>query len=122
MGKALASRGSAPRVMGGGGATADRVGEVVTVEGVVVRAVRSTPGGPGYVLTVSAPRSDGEIQVWITPQVIARLGPPLALEGRRIRVTGAVWKRDGVAPAMTVADPTQLTAIRRDVAGPALAR
>jgi hypothetical protein len=54
------------------------------------------------------------------------MGPPLALEGRRIRVTGAIWKHDGVAPALTVAEPAQLMAIRRDAdtpaVGPALAR
>jgi hypothetical protein len=122
MGKALASRGAAPRVMGDGGTAADRVGQVVTVEGVVLRATRTAPGGRGYVLTLSPPRSDCEIQVWIMPQAIPRMGPPMALEGRRIRVTGAVWKHDGVAPAMTVADATQLTAIRREVAGPVLAR
>jgi hypothetical protein len=123
MGKALASRGTASRITVG--ATADRVGQVVTVEGVVFRVVR-TPGSAGYVLTVGIPRTDGEIQVWITPQVISRMGPPLALEGRRVRVTGALWKHDGVAPALTVAEPTQLTALRRDfgdpIGGPAFAR
>jgi hypothetical protein len=78
------------------------------------------------VLSVAVPRADGDIQVWMTPQVIVRMGPPLALEGRRVRVTGALWKRDGVVPALTVAEPAQLMAIRRDVdhpaIGPALAR
>jgi hypothetical protein len=129
MGKALARRGKAGSAIGAScrvstGAAADRVGQVVTVEGVVFRATR-TPGGSGYVLRVGVPRAEGEIQVWITPQVIARMGPPLALEGRRVRVTGALWKHDGVAPALTVADPAQLTALRRDAvnptAGPALA-
>jgi hypothetical protein len=130
MGKALAARGKAQSSAGvtlhvGSGAAADRVGQVVTVEGVVLRADR-TPGSAGYVLSLSVTRGDGEIQVWMTPQVIARMGPPLALEGRRVRVTGALWKHDGVAPALTVAEPTQLMAIRRDgvnpAAGPALAR
>jgi hypothetical protein len=101
------------------------VGQVVTVEGLVVRAVRTT-GSAGYVLSVSVPRGDGELQVWITPQVIARIGPPVALEGRRVRVTGALWKHEGLVPALTVAEPTQLMAIRRDAPtptlGPALAR
>jgi hypothetical protein len=123
MGKALASRGTASRITAG--SAADRVGQVVTVEGVVFRAKR-TPGGAGYVLTVGVPRAEGEIQVWITPQVVARMGPPMALEGRRVRVTGALWKHDGVAPALTVVEPTQLTALRRDdgnpMGGPTLAR
>jgi hypothetical protein len=130
MGKALAARGKAPSAAGTSlrvtaGAAADRVGQVVTVEGVVRRVTR-TPGSAGYVLSVSVSRGDSEIQVWMTPQVIVRMGPPLALEGRRIRVTGALWKHDGVAPALTVAEPAQLMAIRRDAdtpaVGPALAR
>lgn len=122
MGKALAARGKAgsatsPRVTTG--APGDRVGQVVTVEGVVQSAVR-IPGSAGYVLSVSVPRGDGELQVWITPQVIARIGPPMALEGRRVRVTGALWKHEGLVPALTVAEPTQLMAIRRDVPNPAV--
>ena len=126
MGKALATRGAArlaggaaasPPVMRDWAAAADWVGQVVMVEGVVLSADR-TAGGAGYVLTLGALRADDEIRIWITPHAVARMGPPLALEGRRVRVMGALWKHDGVAPALTVADPTQLAVLRRDFSGP----
>jgi hypothetical protein len=133
MGKALATRGTAqsargvvagPPLMRDWSAAADWVGQVVVVEGVVRRASR-IDGGTGYVLTLGALRADDEIRIWITPHAVGRMGPPLALEGRRVRVTGALWQHDGVAPALTIVEPTQLAVLRRDPTGlgtgPALA-
>jgi hypothetical protein len=133
MGKALATRGAAqaargvvtePPLMRDWAGAADWVGHVVVVEGVVRQASRIA-GGAGYVLTLGALRGDDEIRVWITPHALGRMGPPLALEGRRVRVTGALWQHDGVAPALTIVEPTQLAVLRRDVSGlgtgPALA-
>jgi len=126
MGKALASRSAArsaggviagPPIMRDWAAAADWVGQVVMVEG-VVRSAGRIAGGVGYVLTLGALRADDEIRIWITPNAVARMGPPLALEGRRVRVMGALWKHDGVAPALTVVEPTQLAVLRRDGTGP----
>jgi hypothetical protein len=126
MGKALATRGPArstgrtiadPPVMRDWAAAADWVGHVVMVEG-VVRSADRIAGGTGYVLTLGALRADDELRIWITPHAVARMGPPVALEGRRVRVMGALWKHDGVAPALTVVEPTQLAVLRRDFSGP----
>jgi hypothetical protein len=134
MGKTLAARGAgrsaggvvaSPPIMRDWAAAADWAGQVVMVEGIVLSAGR-IDGGAGYVLTLGALRGTDEIRIWITPHAVARMGPPLALEGRRVRVMGAVWKHHGVEPALTVVEPTQLAVLRRDFAsptdGPALAR
>jgi hypothetical protein len=95
------------------------------VEGIVRHAARIA-GGSGYVLTLGALRADDEMRIWITPHAVARMGPPLALEGRRVRVTGGLWKQDGALPALTIVEPSQLAVLSRDFigfgSGPALAR
>jgi len=85
----------------------------VSIEG-VARHVERVRDGAGRVFTIRAFTDGDEIRVWVSPTALAGMGSIGRLEGRRVRVTGAIWYHDGVQPSLSIVEPAQLAVERRD--------